>query len=174
MAIKSIAIVPGTEGAILAGVTGAPTSISVVGAAGTGAGGAGGASGLSGGAIAGIVIGSVAGGIIALGLVSLLIVATVVAAILIARNRPEKEEEKKEELTMRELSENSAPSGPMDDFSHIGPGRVDDAELERNVSRTLINIFNPPSGGIDVMNNPSSPSSGHLSITARSGPVQNL
>ena len=170
LAIKSIAIVPGTEGATLAGVTGAPTAISAIGAAGAGAGG-GGAGGLSGGAIAGIVVGSVAGGIIALSLVTILLVATVVAAILIARNRS-KNAEKEKAGEMRQASEDSVPSGPVDDFSHIGPGRVDDAELEKHVSRNLINIFNPPSGGIDIMNNPSNPASGHLSITARSGPVQ--
>ena len=160
LAVKSIAIVPGTEGAVLAGVPIAPTSVSAI-AAGGAAGGAGaGAGGLSGGAIAGIVIGSVAGGVIAIGLAGLLILAVIVAAVLmLLRNRSNEEKE-------RELKE--MPAAPIDDdFTHIGPGNVENEQLEGNVSRTLIDIFNPPSGAIDVMNNPSS---GHMSITARSGP----
>jgi len=77
LAVKSVSVVGGAEGAALAGFTFGATV-----APGAGAGGAG--AGLSGGAIAGIVIGSVAGAVLIVGVTTIVVAAVVVAAVVVA------------------------------------------------------------------------------------------
>ena len=125
--MKSVSVVPGTEGALLAGAEFAPT---VVAPAVGGGGGGGGAAGLSGGAIAGIVIGSVGGAVLIVGVATIVVAAVVVAAVVIAKK-----------------------SGDSDDTS--APTRSDEDLSKRgSIRKTLYNVFRSPRGGVDVMNNP--------------------
>lgn len=146
LAISTVAVVPGTEGAVLAGARPlAPNAVSV-GAGPAGGGGAGG--GLSGGDIAGIVIGSVAGGVIASGVVLAVVAAVVVAAVVIAKK-----------------------AGSSDDSGSVSEPAVQAAEDEPDRStwrQTIANIFRAPRGGVNVMGN--EPGS-HQSITARAPPM---
>lgn len=124
--ISTAAVIPGTAGAVAAGI---PAASAAGGASfagvipGTAAGAGGGAAGgLSGGAIAGIVIGSVAGGVLLLGLTALVIGAVVVGAVA--------------------LSKRDSDDGQ-------GPSRSEDGP-RRSVRQTIVGLFS----GVDVMNNP--------------------
>ena len=125
LAVKSVAIVPGIEGAVLAGL---PEVAPIL--AGAGAGGGAAAGGLSGGAIAGIVVGSVAGAVLVVGVTTIVVAAVIVAAVVVAKKASDSDDES-------------------------GPSRADPEVNKRGSIRdTIYNIFRAPRGGVDIMNNP--------------------
>jgi len=127
LAVKTAAIVPGIEGAVLAGL---PEVAPIIVGTGAGAGAGGGAAGgLSGGAIAGIVIGSVAGAVLIVGVTAIVVAAVIVAAVVVAKKAGSDDSE----------SSRAEPE----------PNR------RASIRDTIYNIFRAPRGGVDVMNNPS-------------------